>query len=282
VQDGVKDGVLNDPRQCSFDPSTLLCKGKESDACLTAPQVASLKAIYAGVRDSAGQLIFPGALPGAEEGRGGWATWITGSEEGKSSGTFFVTGYFADMVYSDPNWDFRTANIDDALKQAYAKTGDALDAMNPDLKPFLAHGKLILYHGWNDPGISPLNTVDYYGKVVNTVGSEKVDQSLRLYMVPGMQHCGGGPGATSFGQDEAAPRSDPQHDIFSALIAWVEKGDAPTTIVATKYKETDPAKDIHPHAEMTRPLCPYPKTAQYKGSGDRNSAKSFVCAPEGN
>jgi feruloyl esterase len=97
-----------------------------------------------------------------------------------------------------------------------------------------------------------------------------------------MQHCGGGPGATSFGQDEAAPRSDPQHDIFAALIAWVEKGDAPTTIVATKYKETDPAKDIHPHAEMTRPLCPYPKTAQYKGSGDRNSAKSFVCAPEGN
>lgn len=277
-QDGVVDGVLNDPRQCHFDPSTLLCKGKESDACLTAPQVNSLKAIYSGAHDASGQQIFPGALPGAEEGRGGWATWITGSEEGKSSGTFFVTGYFANMVYSDANLNFRNIKIDDAFKLAYEKTGDALNSINPDIRPFLAHGKLILYHGWNDPGISPLNTVNYYGKVLDTVSSQSARQSLRLYMIPGMQHCGGGPGATVFGQDEASPRSDAQHDIFSALVGWVENGAAPSTLIATKYAESRSGSTAHPVVEMTRPLCTYPQEAKYKGAGNTKSAASFECS----
>ncbi len=280
AQDGVTDGVLNDPRECHFDPSTLLCKGADTDACLTAPQVNTLKTIYAGARDSSGKQIFPGLLPGAEEGRGGWATWITGSEQGKSSGAFFANGYFANMVYGNAEWNYKTANIDDTLKLAYEKTGASLDAMNSDMKPFLSRGKLILYHGWNDPGISPLNSVNYYNSVVAAVGSQRADQSLRLYMVPGMQHCAGGPGATAFGQDEAAARSDPDHDIFSSLTQWVEEGKAPSTIVATKYKEHDPASNSAPQVEMTRPLCPYPQAAKYKGSGDRNLASSFVCAVE--
>ncbi|HLH33336.1 MAG TPA: tannase/feruloyl esterase family alpha/beta hydrolase [Alloacidobacterium sp.] len=276
AQDGVTDGVLNDPRQCHFDPATLLCKGKDSDACLTAPQVDSLKTIYAGAHDASGKQIFPGLLPGAEEGRGGWATWVTGSEEGKSAGTFFVTGYFKNMVYADPAWNFRTANIDDALNLAYQKTGDALDAINPDLKLFLSHGKLILYHGWNDPGISPLNTVHYYNSVVSAIGNQNAEQSLRLYMIPGMQHCGGGPGATAFGQDESAPRSDAQHDIFSALVQWVEDGKAPSTLTATKFSTDDP-ETAHPTVEMTRPLCSYPQEAKYNGSGNKNAATSFSC-----
>jgi Tannase and feruloyl esterase len=280
TQDGVADGVLSDPRQCHLDPSTMLCKGTDSAACLTAPQVESLKTIYAGAYDAFGKQIFPGLLPGAEEGRGGWATWVTGSEQGKSAAAFFVVGYFANMVYDKSDWDYKTANIDDALKLAYEKTGDSLDAVNTDLKPFLAHGKLILYHGWNDPGISPINSVNYYNSVVSALGNQSAEQSLRLYMVPGMQHCGGGPGATAFGQDEAAPRSDAGHDIFTALVQWVEAGKAPSNIVATKFGESDPAKDRKAQVEMTRPLCPYPQTVRYNGTGDRNLAASFSCTGE--
>ncbi len=278
AEDGVTDGVLNDPRKCHFDPSTMLCKGADADTCLTASQVDSLKTIYAGAHDASGKQIFPGLLPGAEDGRGGWATWVTGSEQGKSAGAFYVGGYFGNMVYGKPDWDYKIAKIDDALKLAYEKTGDSMDAVNADLKPFLSHGKLIMYHGWNDPGISPLNTVNYYNSVVATIGSQTADESLRLYMVPGMQHCGGGPGATSFGQDEAASRSSADHDIFAALVEWVEDGKAPSTIVATKYGEDDPPKNAKPQVEMTRPLCPYPQAAKYNGTGDKSLATSFVCA----
>ena len=133
AQDGLKDGILNDPRQCHFDPSGLLCKERESDSCLTSRQVDSLKIIYADARDLAGNADFPGLLPGAEDGRGGWADWVTGSEEGKSAGTFFVTGYFADMVYGKKDWDFRATNVAAAEKLAYETTGDSMDATNPDL-----------------------------------------------------------------------------------------------------------------------------------------------------
>jgi len=274
AQDGLKDGVINDPRQCHFDASVLLCKGKESDACLTSRQVDSLKMIYADAQDLAGGTNFPGLLPGAEDGRGGWTVWVTGSEEGKSLGTFFVAGYFADMVYSQKNWDFRTASVAAAEKLAQEKTGDSMNAMNPDLKPFLAHGgKLILYHGWNDPAISALNTVRYYDSLVEAIGSKAADQSVRLYMVPGMQHCGGGPGATFFGQIEEGPRSDPNRDIFTSLVEWVESGKAPGDLIASKY--SGPGAKV---PEMTRPICPYPQVPEYKGTGDPNRAESFVCA----
>jgi Tannase and feruloyl esterase len=279
AQDGVADGVLNDPRQCHFDPSTLLCGAKESDTCLTARQVNVLKTIYAGAHDTAGRLIFPGLLPGAEEGRSGWENWVMGSEPGKSAAQFFVTGYFANMVYDKSNWDFKTVKIDDALKLGSEKTGDSMNATNPDLKPFLAHGKLIMYHGWNDPGISALNSVNYYNSAVAAVGSQTADQSLRLYMVPGMRHCSGGPGATAFGQDEDAARSAPDHDIFAALVQWVEDEKAPSAIVATKFSKADRAHNS-PQVEMTRPLCPYPQAAKYSGSGNQNLATSFSCVTE--
>jgi hypothetical protein len=279
-QDGVKDGVLNDPRQCKFDPATITCKAgdkdkeKESDSCLTPRQADSLKLLYSGLHDASGKLIFPGLLPGAEDGDGGWRTWITGEEEGKSAAVFFAHGYFANMVYGNKDWDFKTANVDSALKLAYEKTGDAMDSMNPDLKPFFAHGgKLILYHGWNDAAISPINSINYYNSVAATDGNEIADKSLRLYMVPGMQHCDGGPGATSFGQGGTSPRGDAEHDIFTSLVQWVENGKAAGTVIASKYSDGNPAKGV----EMTRPLCPYPQAARYKGAGDPNQASSFVC-----
>jgi feruloyl esterase len=277
-QDGLKDGILNDPRQCKFDPATITCKvkdkDKDSDSCLIPRQADALKLLYSGAHDASGKLIFPGLLPGAEEGDGGWKTWITGDKQGASAGAFFVHGYFANMVYSNKDWDFKTANLEAAQKLAYEKTGDAMDAMNPDLKPFFAHGgKLILYHGWNDAAISPINSVNYYNSAAATVGNETADKSLRLYMVSGMQHCDGGPGATSFGQGGTSPRTDPDHDIFTSLVEWVENGKAPSALIATKYRDGDPAKG----AAMTRPLCPYPQSAKYDDKGDPNSAASFAC-----
>ncbi len=270
--DGVKDGILNDPRQCHFDASTLLCKEKESDSCLTEAQVNSLKVLYSGAHDAAGRQIFPGVMPGAEEGDNGWKTWVTGSEEGKGEAMLYVTGFFSNMVYSRKDWDYKSVKVDEALKLAYEKTGDTVDALDPDLRPFLAHGKLILYHGWDDPAISPVHTVNYFDSVVATVGPGAA-KSVRLYMVPGMQHCAGGPGATSFGQNGTDDRSDAGHDIFTSLIEWVENGRAPGTIVASK----PPGERSTKSSNITRPLCPYPQAAKYKGTGDPNSAESFEC-----
>lgn len=273
-KDGVKDGILNDPRECKFDPATIECKaGEETEKCLTAGQVASLKKIYAGISDSQGHLLFPGYLPGGEQGPGGWGLWITGRTPGTSLMAFFGKGYFSDFVYEKPDWDFKSFNVDAGLKTAEEKTAVALNATNPDLKKFKARGgKLILYHGWNDPAIPALNTVNYYDGVVAKMGRKDVDSFVRLYMVPGMQHCGDGPGATSFGAVGDLNFSDPARSADAALEQWVEKGVAPGTIMASKYEGQD-----RQHAVMTRPLCAYPQTAKYKGSGDTNDAANFSC-----
>ena len=274
-RDGVADGVVNDPRRCPFDPAALLCKDHDSDACLTAPQVTALQRLYQGPRDSSGREIFPGYLPGAEEGDGGWGPWITGPAPGKSLLFAFGTGYFANMVYERADWDYRSANIAQALRAAEEKTAHKLDATDANLAAFKARGgKLILYHGWNDPAISALNTIDYYGSVVSRLGQQDTDAFVRLYLAPGMQHCGDGPGPSSFGQSGAAPSNGPRHNVLMALEQWVEKGAAPSAIVATKYANDDSAKGV----QTTRPLCPYPQTAKYDGQGDPNDAASFACA----
>jgi len=272
--DGVKDGILNDPRQCHFDPATIQCKaGEATDQCLTAPQAAALKKIYAGPHDEHGQEVFPGFLPGAEEGQGGWGLWILGPAPAQSLIAFFGTGYFSNMVYEDPRWDYKTFALGAGLKLANEKTAAALNATDVDLKPFQARGgKLILYHGWDDPAISAINTVNYFRSVVAKLGQHDVDSFVRLYMVPGMQHCGDGPGPDWFGQVGRLTSDDPTHSVDAALEQWVEKGAAPTTIIATKYSSDD-----QQHATMTRPLCVYPQAAKYKGKGDPNDASNFVC-----
>jgi len=275
ARDGVTDGVLNDPRQCHFDPATLACREGDSDTCLTAPQVTALKKLYEGPRDARGREIFPGYVPGAEEGEGGWGPWITGPAPGKSLLFAFGTGYFTNVVYEKAGWDYRNANLDEALKAAEEKTAEKLDANDANLAAFKARGgKLILYHGWNDPAISALNTIHYYESVVGRLGRQATDGFMRLYMVPGMQHCGGGPGPNSFGQFLPALSDEPQRNVTTALERWVEGGEAPSTVVATKYGDDDPKKGV----KATRPLCPYPQTATYKGQGDPGDAASFVCS----
>jgi hypothetical protein len=276
--DGVSDGILNDPRRCHFDPEALRCKAAETDKCLTSPQVTALKELYAGARDSTGKLIFPGYVPGGEEGQGGWALWITGSAPGKSLMFTFGDGYFSNIVYAKPDWNYKTFTVDDGLKMAVEKTSPTLDATDANLKPFGKRGgKLILWHGWNDPAISALSTIDYYKKVMNTSGERNADSFVRLFMVPGMQHCGGGPGPNSFGQfgwPSGMGQDDPQHDMYMALEQWVEKGVAPERLIATKYEGEGAAR----RGTMTRPLCAYPQTAKYKGSGETSDAANFVCA----
>lgn len=266
--DGLKDGILTDPRSCHFDPQVLLCKGEESARCLTPPQIATLRRIYTGVQGMGGDPIFPGLMPGGEAG--GWKSWVTGEQPAVNP---YVENYFRYMVESDPTWNALTADINQALATADAKTAQAIDATDPDLMRFAARGgKLVMYHGWNDPAISPLNTVNYYGSVEAKMGAGEAARFLRLYMVPGMQHCIGGPGPSAFGQlgVPTAAKGDP-FAIFAALQTWTEGGAAPGPIIATKWSaEHKP--------EMTRPICPYPEVPKYQGAGSADDAASFHCA----
>ncbi len=267
AQDGLKDGILNDPRRCRFDPGSLLCKEGDALSCLTAPQVATLRKLYSGGTDSHGKLIFPGTMPGDEAAA--WPEWIIGESPGASH---YLENYFRYMVYSDPTWNSLTANVDSSVEDSDRAMAGILNSTDPDLSRFRARGgKLILYHGWNDPAISPLNTIAYYEQVSSTMGADKTADFLRLYMVPGMEHCTGGPGAGSFGQFGIPTAKGPAFGAFSALEAWVEQGTAPREIIATKYNTAH-------KAEMTRPLCPYPQAAKYSGTGDPADAASFTCA----
>ena len=267
--DGVKDGVIDDPRKCHFDPTVLLCKGADSDTCLTGAQVESLKKIYAGPTNAAGQQIFPGILPGGEAGPGGWGLWILGAQPGRSLDHAFGVGGLAKIVYQDPSWDFRRFSFDHDVAFLDDKLGPVRNATNANLKPFKnAGGKLILYHGWGDPDIAPLSTINYYENVTAKMSDRTTREFVRLYMVPGMQHCGGGAGATVVGSVPSSG-ADGQNGIQAALERWVEKASAPREIIATTYK-----------ASGTRPICPYPTVARYKGVGSTDEASNYSCVNE--
>ncbi len=256
AKDGVTDGVLDDPLACHFNPEELVCKeGEDPGTCFTPKQIKAVKQIWAGARDDKGKLIMPGLVPGGEDGQGGWSSWITGSAPYKATHWQAADSFFRFMVMGDPDYDPMTFDYD-RDKAMLEKLAPALDATNPDLRPFARRGaKLILYHGWSDPDISPLNTIHYYQQMENVSGP-KTSDFARLFMVPGMQHCGGGPGTDIF-------------DPVSAMERWVEKGVAPTQIIASHG-----GRGV---VERTRPLCPYPQMAEYTGRGDVNDAHSFVC-----
>jgi pimeloyl-ACP methyl ester carboxylesterase len=255
--DGIADGVLDDPRKCRFDPTALQCKtGQDSGSCFTPKQVTAVKQIWAGARNSAGEKIYPGYMPGAEAA-GGWATYMSGS--GPLTGNHWdqASNVLKYMIFEDPKWDFRSFDFDRDLKTAQAKLGQIFDAFDPDLSRLeRSGGKLILYHGWNDPSISPLNTIDYYERVTAALTEKRTQQFVRLFMAPGMLHCGGGPGPNSF-------------DMLAALENWVEKGVAPDAVVASHA--------TNGVVDRTRPLCAYPKTAVYTGRGSTDEAANFTC-----
>ncbi len=253
AKDGVKDGLLNEPRSCKFDPSVLLCKAGDAENCLTAPQLEAVKRMYAPAKTKGGELVFPGKQPGSETS---W-TAIAGGQgpAGVSLGSFLV-------AYDNANWDWRAFDLDRDLKVVDEKVGTIVNAVNPDLSAFKARGgKLILYHGWSDTAISPENTINYYSSVLSKMGA-KQENWMRLFMIPGMGHCQGGPGPS-------------QVNYMGALERWRESGVAPDQMQA--YHVTNNRVD------MARPLCPYPQVAQYKGVGSTNDAANFVCkAPQSN
>jgi hypothetical protein len=272
-QDGLTDGVVTDPRRCAFRPSALACKQGDQENCLTQKQIAALQEIYAAKLDDHGREVFPGYLPGAEDGPEGWSRWITGSEPGSSSLHFFATSYFGDFVYEQPEWKLSSFSFDKDLKRANEKTASALNATETDLRPFIDRGgKLILYHGWSDPAIPAMSTLSYYVGVKDVLGENLTNTAVRLYMVPGMQHCANGPGASSFGQEGGAVTADGRSGIFDALQQWVEEGKAPGKLTANKFVEGNPLKGV----EFSRPLCPYPTEPKYV-QGDVKLETSFVC-----
>jgi feruloyl esterase len=250
ANDGVKDGVLEDPTRCKFDPKELECKGADGPACLTAPQVETARAIYATITNPrTKEALAPGFERGSEMG---WAT-MAGPQLFGLGGDLFRF-----VVFQDPSWDYKTFDFDKDVARTMKAENGLLNATNPNLKPFLDHGgKLIQYHGWSDPQISPTTSVQYYKTVADTLGgSSKVQGGYRLFMVPGMAHCGGGDGTSSF-------------DMLAAVEQWVEKGNAPDQIPASRIRDGK--------VDRTRPLCPYPQTAQYKGTGSTDDAANFTC-----
>jgi feruloyl esterase len=251
ASDGVRDGLLNDPRTCRFDPSELLCKAGDAENCLTAPQLEAVKRVYAPAKTRTGELIFPGKEPGSETS---WSV-IAGTAQappGVSMGSFYV-------AYDNLQWDWRTFDLDRDTKFLDEKVG-FINAINPDLSAFKARGgKLLLYHGWNDTAISPGNTINYYSSVLTKMGRGQ-DNWIRLFMAPGMGHCSGGVGPS-------------QINFMAALERWRESGVAPDQLTAYRVANN--------RVDMTRPLCPYPQVAAYKGTGSTNDAANFVCkAPQ--
>jgi feruloyl esterase len=249
----VEDGVLEDPRRCKFDPKNIQCTGADGPECLTPPQVEAARKLYSSSMNSrTGQALYSGLERGSELG---WATWA--GPKPLSIGL----DYFKYVVFENPDWDFRSLNFDADVSRAEKLDNDRINATDPHLGAYFARGgKLIQYHGWSDPQISPGNSVAYYESVVGVLGSAVAKQSYRLYMVPGMGHCGGGEGTSSF-------------DMLKALELWVEDRKAPHRVDAARVSEGKVTR--------TRPLCPYPEVAQYKKPGSTDDASSFTCAASG-
>ena len=284
--DGVTDGVVEDPRRCTFDPASLACAaGTDGDSCLTPPQVAAVQKIMTGARNPRTERqIYPGWFTSTAAAPGSWGAWITGpAVPGASIQAFFGNAYFGRIVNEIPAptpWDFSTFNFDSDMTNADRKAvGGALtmNAVDPELGDFRRtnhRGKIIHWHGWEDPAISALGSVDYYNEVV--AANPDARAFYRLFLAPGMVHCGGGPGPNSFGQSlpQAKPLDNsPENDVLSALERWVEKGVAPKRIVAVKYVNDQPAQGVL----RTRPLCAYPRTAVYRGTGSTDDAANFDC-----
>ena len=247
--DGVKDGIISAPKRCQFDPAILQCKGAEAADCLTAAQVGAVRAIYAGPRNPhTNEPIYPGFEPGSE------AMFPIQTMGPEPFGVAFT--YFRDLVFKDPKWDFRSFDYDQGVTHAMQGDSGTLDVSPKGLDRYLSGGrKLLLSHGWADGLIPPMSTVNFYTDLLPAVGEKKA-ANARLFMIPGMGHCGGGDGPFVF-------------DAISTIDKWVETGHAPERIVVSNPPNA-PAR--------TRPLCPFPQEAVHNGNGSTDDEKNFQCA----
>ncbi|HTB20990.1 MAG TPA: tannase/feruloyl esterase family alpha/beta hydrolase [Bryobacteraceae bacterium] len=252
ARDGLKDGLIDDPTKCNFDPKVLLCTGADGPACLTAPQVEAAKKVYSpAVNPRTGQQMFASLVPGTELG---WGVQAAGPEPSAP-----IYDQYRYVVFKDPNWDWRTFNFDSDVVRGDLPENLIMNATDPNMKPFFSHnGKLLLYHGWSDPNVPTVNTIKYYNSVVDSMGgAAKASNSVRLFLEPGMGHCGGGEGPNVF-------------DKVGAVEQWVEQRKAPQKLIASHSTSGK--------VDRTRPLCPYPQVAKYKGSGSIDDEANFTCS----
>ena len=248
--DGLKDGLIDDPTRCHFEAHVLACKEGDGPGCLTPKQVQAVNTILGpATSPRTGAAIFPGYQPGTELQ---WGRLIGGPEPYDTALDQFR------IVFNDPKWDWRTFDVDRDLAKAEESLKGLLTAIDPvSISAFIGRGgKLLTYHGWSDQDIAPLASVNFYKSVVSAVGDGKASSSLRLFMVPGMGHCGGGEGPNTF-------------DMMVPLEQWVEKGQAPTRVVASH--------STNGRVDRTRPLCAYPQVARYTGTGSTDDAENFTC-----
>ena len=250
AKDGVVDGAIEDPPRCQFDPKSIQCQGPDAASCLTAPQVETAKRIYAGAKFADGKQVYSGFQPGSELG---WGQMAVGPEPLAIS-----TGFFKGIVFENPNWDFRTFDVDRDTRLADSRVGAAVNAIDPNLKAFKERGgKLILYQAWNETIIPPRTLIDYYKNVEAAMGGSRQTQDFaRLFMVPGMGACPGFNNPSAF-------------DVLGAVEQWRERNTPPEKIIASHTAEGKVYK--------TRPVCPYPQVAIYKGTGSTNDAANFTC-----
>jgi feruloyl esterase len=251
MKDGVADGILTDPRACTWDPGELACKAGASADCLTPAQIETVRRVYTGVKTKNGKWA---AMPLMRGGESDWVARMIGTPQAPR-GVNAVLGapFLSFIVKHDASYDFMT--FDPERDMAALESGLAAEVhqQNPDIAAFVKRGgKLLLWHGFNDPGPSPLSTIDYFEALRSKVPASK--DAVRLFLAPGVLHCGGGAGPDRF-------------DTLSALESWVEKGTPPATMLATKA-----------NAPISRPLCPYPQLPRYKGTGDTNDAANYSCA----
>lgn len=287
--DGIVDGVIEEPLQCSFDPAELLCKGPPDGRCLSQSQVKSVRRIYDDSRAAkTNARLTPGFRMARGDEVGQWQLWVGPVPENSGLSAplskMFSDEFWPYMVYNNSKLDFRKLDLLQASKEGRSRTGMILNSVDPDLSAVRASGKKIIqYHGWADAVIPAQYSMDYYEAVEKYLGRDNRD-FYRLFLAPGMEHCGGGPGPNAFGTPfdprpfgagyDPRLEFDPDDHIVAALVRWVEKGEAPERIVATKYQDDDPVKPVL----RTRPLCVYPSIARWTGVGSTDDEKNFVCS----
>jgi feruloyl esterase len=260
--DGLVDGLIEDPRNCHFEINTLLCQSGDAPNCLTADEIGTLTKVYAGAFNSAGEQLFPGFAFGGElpdpDNYNGWDAYITGSDSFPALDILLSDQYLRYLAFDPdrPDFDWTTFNFD--LDPAAMETmHEIIDPVQDDLRPFgNAGGKMIIYQGWGDISQSPYRTIQYYQGLRRHTGRRPVEDYARLFMAPGMYHCGGGIGPNDF-------------DALTAIEQWVEQGRAPLSIIASHIGGIG--------TDRTRPLCPFPQHAKYKGSGSIDDASNFKC-----
>jgi feruloyl esterase len=278
--DGLKDGIINHPPKCNFDVSALVCTDGQTDACLTEQQAAAAKRIYDDLHID-GERVSPGYPVGGELGLGGWSLWLTGGlalaadvenfQEGADDGDeypapeapsahfAFGNGVMKYLVYHNPEWNYADYTFE-TFKSDVAYTASTLNADSPDLSAFRNRGgKLLIWNGWGDMAITAKGTIEYYESVLEFDASAGED--VRLFLLPGVDHCSGGAGPSYF-------------NMITEIDRWIETTEAPEQLTAFWLNEQN-------QPDGSRPVCAYPKHLMYKGTGDTRDPSSFTCVSGG-